>query len=101
VVAEDPSKLINTRRFADRNYLKPAAPPYKFICYDFSAALRYAIHFSDGVSMECSSSAAALRMIAFRHRVAPADLVTDKTEERILVWIYPSEDTIAEVIISA
>jgi hypothetical protein len=63
--------------------------------------LRYAIHFSDGVSMEVLSPAAALRMIAYRHRVAPADLVTDKTEERILVWIYPSEDSIAEVIISA
>jgi hypothetical protein len=63
--------------------------------------LRYAIHFNDGVSMEVLNSAAALRMIAYRHRVAPADLVTDKTEERILVWIYPSEDSIAEVIISA
>jgi hypothetical protein len=40
-------------------------------------------------------------VIAYRHRVAPADLVTDNTEERILVWIYPGEDTIAEVIISA
>ena len=64
-------------------------------------ALRYAIHFNDGVSKECSSSDAALRLIAYRHRVTPTDLVTDKTEERILVWIYPGEDTIAEVIISA
>jgi hypothetical protein len=64
-------------------------------------ALRYAIHFNDGVSKECSSSDAALRLIAYRHRVAPCDLVTDKTEERILVWIYPGgEDTIAEVLIS-
>ena len=69
--------------------------------YDFSAALRYAIHFTDGVSKECSSSDAALRLIAYRLRVALSDLVTDKTEERILVWIYPGEDTIAEVIISA
>jgi hypothetical protein len=67
----------------------------------FSTALRYAIHFSGGVSTECSSSDGALRVIAYRHRVAPADLVTDKTEERILVWIYPGEDTIAEVMISA
>jgi len=61
--------------------------------------LRYAIHFNDGVSTECSSSDGALRLIAYRHRVARADLVTDKTEERILVSIYPGEDTIAEVII--
>jgi hypothetical protein len=63
--------------------------------------MRYAIHFSDGVSTECSNSDGALRMIAYRHRVAPAELVTDKTEGRILVWIYPGEDTIAEVVISA
>src|SRR6202008_3558388 len=60
-------------------------PPYNSIFYDFSTALRYAIHFNDGVSIECSSSAGALRVIAYRHRVAPADLVTDRTEERILV----------------
>ena len=47
------------------------------------------------------SSDAALRLIAYRLRVAPSDLVTDTTEERILVWIYSGEDTIAEVIISA
>jgi hypothetical protein len=63
--------------------------------------MRYAIHFSDGVSEECLSSDAALRLIAYRLRVAACDLVTDKTEDRILVWIYPGEDTIAEVIISA
>jgi hypothetical protein len=47
------------------------------------------------------SSEGALRVIAYRHRVAPADLITDKTEEKILVWIYPGENTIAEVIVSA
>jgi hypothetical protein len=47
------------------------------------------------------SSDGALRVIAYRHRVATADLVTDKTEERILVWIYPGENAIAEVIILA
>jgi hypothetical protein len=40
-------------------------------------------------------------VIAYRHRVVPAALVTDKTEERILVWLYPNENIIAEVIISA
>jgi hypothetical protein len=63
--------------------------------------VRYAIHFTDGVRTECFSSDGALRLIAYRHRVAPAALVTDKTEERILVWLYPNENTIAEVIISA
>ena len=28
-----------------------------------------------------------------------ADLVTDKTKERIVVWIYPGENIVAEVII--
>jgi hypothetical protein len=80
----------------------PSLPVWEKLasCY-YECFLRYAIHFSDGVSKECSSSDAALRLIAYRLRVAPSDLVTDKTEERILVWIYPGEDTIAEVIISA
>jgi hypothetical protein len=63
--------------------------------------LKYAIHFSDGARTDCLSSDGALRVIAYRHRVATADLVTDKTEERILVWIYPGENAIAEVIILA
>jgi hypothetical protein len=46
--------------------------------------MRYAIYFSDGACQECSSSDGALRLIAYRHRVAPASLVTEKTEERIL-----------------
>jgi hypothetical protein len=66
-----------------------------------SRPLRYAIHFSDGVRKDCLSSDGALRIIAYRHRVTPAALVTDKTEKRILVWLYPGENTIAEVIISA
>jgi hypothetical protein len=63
--------------------------------------LRYAIQFRDGARTDCLSSEGALRVIAYRHRVAPADLITDKTEEKILVWIYPGENTIAEVIVSA
>ena len=39
----------------------------------------------------------AMRLIACRHRVTPADLVTDTSEERILVWLYHGESTIAEV----
>lgn len=66
-----------------------------------STPSRYAIHFSDGVRMDCLSSDGALRLIAYRHRVTPADLITDKTKEKILVWLYRGENTIAEVIISA
>jgi hypothetical protein len=40
-------------------------------------------------------------VIAYRHRVKLAELVTDKTEEKIVVFIYPGENIIAEVIISA
>ena len=63
--------------------------------------LRYVVHFTDGARTECLSSDSALRVIAYRHRVKLAALVTDKTEERIVVWIYPGENIIAEVIISA
>lgn len=66
----------------------------------FPRPLRYAIHFSDGARTDCLSSDGALRVIAYRHGLAPADLLTDKTGDRILVWIYPRENTIAEVIIS-
>jgi hypothetical protein len=66
----------------------------------FATPLRYAIHFSDGARTDCWSSDSALRVIAYRHRVALTDLVTNRTEERILVWIYPGENSIAEVIIS-
>jgi hypothetical protein len=66
----------------------------------FATPLRYAIHFNDGARTDCWSSDSALRVIAYRHRVALTDLVTDRTEERILVWIYPGENSIEEVIIS-
>jgi hypothetical protein len=61
--------------------------------------LRYVVQFTDGGRTECWSSDGALRLIAYRHRVKLADLVTDKTKERIVVWIYPAENLIAEVII--
>jgi hypothetical protein len=62
--------------------------------------VRYVVRFTDGARTECSSSDAALRVIAYRRRVTLADLVTDKTKERIVVWIYPGENSIAEVTIS-
>jgi len=72
---------------------------------DFSRAkistiMRYTINFSDGAKKDCLTSDGAIRVIAFRHRVTPADLITDTTEERILVWLYPSDNTIVEVIAS-
>jgi hypothetical protein len=63
--------------------------------------LKYVVHFTDGARTECLSSDCALRVIAYRHRVKLAELVTDKTEEKIVVFIYPGENIIAEVIISA
>ena len=43
----------------------------------------------------------AMRLIACRHRVTRRDLITDTTEEKISVWLYPGERFIAEVIVSA
>jgi hypothetical protein len=62
--------------------------------------MRYTINFRDGLKKDCLTSDGALRVIAFRHRVTPDDLITDTTEERILVWLCSGENTIAEVIAS-
>jgi hypothetical protein len=62
--------------------------------------MRYTINFSDGVKKDCLTSEGAIRVIAFRQRVTPADLITDTSEERILVRLHPGENTIAEVIAS-
>jgi hypothetical protein len=63
--------------------------------------MRYAIHYTDGAKMDSLTLDGAMRLIACRHRVTPADLVTDTSEERILVWLYHGESTIAEVIASS
>ena len=42
----------------------------------------------------------AMRAIAIRYRVKCKDLSTDTTEEKISVWLYPSEISIADVIVS-
>jgi hypothetical protein len=63
--------------------------------------MRYAIHYTDGAKMDSLTLDGAMRLIAFHHRVTPTDLITDTTEERILVWLYLGESTIAEVITSA
>jgi hypothetical protein len=60
--------------------------------------LRYTIHFTDGVKMGCLTLDGAMRVVAFRHRVTPRDLITETTLEKILVWLDPGECTIAEVI---
>jgi hypothetical protein len=62
--------------------------------------MRYTINFSDGVKKDCLTSDGAIRVIAFRQRVTPADLITDTSEDRILVRLHPGENTIAEVIAS-
>jgi hypothetical protein len=41
-----------------------------------------------------------MRVIASRHRVGRADLITDTTEEKIVVWLYSGEISIAEVFVS-
>ena len=42
----------------------------------------------------------AMRLIACRHRVKCRDLITDTTEEKISVWLYALESSIAEVTVS-
>ena len=42
----------------------------------------------------------AMRLIAIRHRVMCRDLITDTTEEKISVWLYLGDSSIAEVIVS-
>ena len=44
--------------------------------------MRYTINFRDGLKKDCLTSAGAIRVIAFRQRVTPADLITHTTEER-------------------
>jgi hypothetical protein len=48
--------------------------------------------------MGCLTLDGAMRVVAFRHRVTPRDLITETTLEKILVWLDPGECTIAEVI---
>ena len=62
--------------------------------------MRYAIQFTDGSKMHCLTLEGAMRVIACRHRVKRRDLITDTTEEKILVWLYPGEISIAEVFVS-
>ena len=63
--------------------------------------VRYAIHFTDGFKMDCLTLEGAMRVIASRHRVGRSDLITDATEEKVVVWLYSGEISIAEVYISS
>ena len=63
--------------------------------------MRYAIQFTDGAKMDSLTFEGAMRLIACRHRVARRDLITDTTEEKISVWLYLGERSIAEVIVSS
>lgn len=51
--------------------------------------------------MDCLTLDGAMRVIAYRHRVKRDDLITDTTEDKILVWLYPGEISIAEVFLSS
>jgi hypothetical protein len=66
-----------------------------------TGGVRYAIHFTDGSKMDCLTLEGAMRVIACRHRVRRGDLITETTEEKILVWLYPGEICIAEVFVSS
>jgi hypothetical protein len=63
--------------------------------------VRYAIHFTDGLKMDCWTLEGAMRVIASRHRVGRGALITDATEEKIVVWLYSGEISIAEVFASS
>ena len=63
--------------------------------------VRYAIHFTDGLKMDCWTLEGAMRVIASRHRLGRSDLITDTTEEKIVVWLYSGETSIAEVFVSS
>jgi hypothetical protein len=63
--------------------------------------MRYAIHYTDGAKMDSLTLDGAMRLIACRHRVTRRDLITDTTEEKISVWLYAGERSIAEIIVSS
>src|ERR1700757_4453331 len=54
-------------------------------------------HFSDGFKIDCLTLEGAMRAISSRHRVRRGDLITDTAEEKIVVWLYSDEISIAEV----
>jgi len=62
-----------------------------------TGAVRYTIHFTDGVKMDSLTLEGAMRAIASRYRVRRGDLITDTTKEKIVVWLYSDEISIAEV----
>lgn len=51
--------------------------------------------------MACLTLEGAMRVIASRHRVGRGDLITDTTEEKVVVWLYSGEISIAEVFVSS
>jgi hypothetical protein len=63
-----------------------------------SKTVSYGIHFSDGSKLDSFTLEGAMRLIALRYRVKRVELITDTTEEKISVWMYP-DTPIAEVFI--
>jgi hypothetical protein len=90
--------------FISREELRPSAGGLAGDRFGHGACLtgdvRYTIHFTDGSKMECLTLEGAMRAIASRHRVRRGDLITDTTEEKIVVWLYSGEISIAEVFVS-
>ena len=62
--------------------------------------MRYAIHYTDGAKMDSLTLDGAMQLIAWHCRVKRRDLITETTEEKISVWLYALESSIAEVIVS-
>lgn len=62
--------------------------------------MRCVIHFTDGSKLDSLTLDGAMRLIAYRYRVKRSELITDTTEEKISVWLYPDEIPIAEVFVS-
>jgi hypothetical protein len=63
--------------------------------------VKYDIHFADGSEMGCLTLDGAIRVIALRYRARRSELITDTTESKVSVWLYPREIPIAEVLVSS
>jgi hypothetical protein len=51
--------------------------------------------------MDSLTAEGAMRLIAYRFRASRNELITDTTEEKVSVWLYPGDIPIAEVLVSS
>jgi hypothetical protein len=63
--------------------------------------MRYTILYTDGAKMDSLTLDGAMQIIAWHCRVKRRDLITETTGEKISVWLYPSDRSIAEIIVSS